>query len=70
MAKITNSVSFPQEYLFYNTSSLTINHNLGYKPMVYCVVGGIMAFCDVYHTDNNQCVISFQNSISGVIYLR
>lgn len=70
MAKIFNPVSRPTEYSFTNTNNFTITHNLGYKPMVYCVVNGEMAFCNVTHNSIDQLVVTFQNSISGTIFLR
>ena len=70
MAKFNNPFSQPREYPFINTSNFTITHNLGFKPMVYCIVDGRQAFCEVVHTDQNELVITFQNSLSGVIFLR
>jgi len=70
MAKIYNPNSFPTTFNFANQSNITITHNLGYKPMVYLVVNGQMAFCDVVHNSINELEVTFQNSISGTIFLR
>lgn len=70
MAKIYNPVSFPNTFNFTNQTNMTITHNLGYKPMVYLVVNGQMAFCDVTHNSIDELVVTFQNSISGTIFLR
>lgn len=70
MAKIYNPISRPQIINFSNTNNLTITHNLGYRPIVYCVVNNEMAYCDVTHNSKNELVVSFQNSISGTLFLR
>lgn len=70
MAKIYNPVAYPKEFNFVNLNNMTITHNLGYKPMVYLVVNGQMAFCNVTHNSINELIVTFQNSISGTIFLR
>jgi hypothetical protein len=69
MAIITTNQR-PKEYLFLNVKEITITHNLGYKPMVYCIINGEMALCDVTHTDNNELVATFQNATTGSLVLR
>jgi hypothetical protein len=70
MAKFFNPVSFPTTFNFTNQNNMTITHNLGYQPMVYLVVNGQMAFCNVTHNSINELVVTFQNEISGTIFLR
>mgnify|MGYP001398021027 CR=1 FL=1 len=60
----------PQEHSFSNVSIVVITHNLGYKPLVYVVVDGELSFCQVDYNDENQVTLTFQNSLSGVAYIR
>ena len=61
----------PQEHSFSNTSSVTISHNLGYKPIVYVVTSsGEFAFCQITYNGDNEVTLTFQNSLSGVAYIR
>ena len=61
----------PLIFDFTNTTQVTIDHNLGYKPFVYVVTSeGLMSFATITYTDDNQIVISFQNSQTGKAYIR
>jgi hypothetical protein len=61
----------PEEYPFTNTNTVIINHNLGYKPWVYIVLSdNIQSLSTVTHTNKNSLTVTFQNSLSGTVYLR
>lgn len=60
----------PQEYTFSNVSIVVITHNLGYNPLVYVVVDNELCFCQVDFNDVNQVTLTFQNSLTGVAYIR
>tara|TARA_R100001079_G_scaffold81263_1_gene44829 strand:- start:319 stop:531 length:213 start_codon:yes stop_codon:yes gene_type:complete len=63
--------SGPQEHNFTNTNQVVINHNLGYKPLVYVVTNeGELSFCQVDYNSDNQVTLTFQNSLTGVAYIR
>ena len=48
------------------TSTWTINHNLGYKPIVNIFsVGGLEVDATIIHTSDNQCVITFNVDTAG-----
>lgn len=61
-----NVAPFTQE--FTNTTTLVINHYLGYYPNVYIVVNNQMIMADVQHNNANQFVVSFLNALSGTVF--
>lgn len=69
MAQITSSMR-PRSYIFVNSNSITITHNLGYIPLVQIIVNGALVMGDVSHTSTDQLIVTFVNAISGTIYLR
>lgn len=69
MAQISRSPR-PRSFMFINSDSVTITHNLGYIPMVQIIVNGALVSGDVTHNSTNELVVTFVNAISGSIYLR
>jgi hypothetical protein len=55
---------------FTSSSEVTVDHNLGYYPVVWVMVDGHMHFGTVQYTTINQVVVTFQLSISGSVHLR
>ncbi len=55
---------------FTSSSEVTVDHNLGYYPVVWVMVDGYMHFGTVQYTTINQVVVTFQLSISGSVHLR
>jgi hypothetical protein len=48
------------------SSTWTINHNLGYKPIIQIFsVGGVELTGGINHTSLNQAIISFATAIAG-----
>ena len=61
----------PQIYSFSNSTEVTIVHNLGYRPLVYVVDGdGHQCWVQVVHNSNMELVLTFQNSLTAIAYLR
>jgi hypothetical protein len=61
----------PETYPFSNVQQVIITHNKGFKPFVYVITdAGEVGFCQITHTSDNQLTLSFQNSLSGVAFVR
>jgi hypothetical protein len=55
------------EHPFTNQLSVTVDHNLGYKPAVTVIdSAGDEVECDVTHESANQAILNFSASFSGV----
>ena len=54
-------------YIFGSAATTwTINHNLGYKPVISCyTVGGIEVVADIVHTSDNQAIVYFSTATAG-----
>tara|TARA_R110002096_G_scaffold197464_1_gene380809 strand:- start:287 stop:499 length:213 start_codon:yes stop_codon:yes gene_type:complete len=70
MASVVIPRPRPVSYPFINITSIVITHNLGYFPLVYCIVNGELIMCEVAHTSNSELIVSFALAISGFIFLR
>tara|TARA_R110000744_G_scaffold17257_2_gene46926 strand:+ start:529 stop:744 length:216 start_codon:yes stop_codon:yes gene_type:complete len=71
MASLSFFVSKPESYAFTNTATIIIDHNLGYKPLVYVIMSdGIQSWGEVLHNSDLKLTITFQNSQTGTAYLR
>jgi hypothetical protein len=61
----------PDTFPFSNVRTVIITHNKGFKPFVYVITdAGEVGFCQITHDSDNQLTLSFQNSLSGVAYVR
>lgn len=61
----------PIEVGFIDQLSVTVTHNLGYKPFVEVIdLAGKIIDCDVQHTDNNEFIVTFIVTQSGTIIYR
>jgi|TARA_B100001250_G_C19399324_1_gene614045 hypothetical protein len=61
----------PETYPFSNVQQVIITHNKGFKPFVYVITdAGEVGFCQITHNSDNQLTLSFQNSLSGVAFVR
>ena len=61
-----NSVGFEQA--FSSASSVTVNHNLGYKPAVTVIdSAGDECIGDVDHLSNNELIVTFSAPFSGTV---
>ena len=61
----------PETYPFSNVQQVIITHNKGFKPFVYVITdAGEVGFCQITHTSDNQLTLSFQNSLTGVAFVR
>ena len=61
----------PDQFAFSTVQTVIITHNKGFKPFVYVITdSGDVGFCQITHDSDNQLTISFQNSLSGVAFVR
>lgn len=68
MAKANFSTRPHFEHTFTNASTVVIDHNLGYRPHVYVLIGNDVVHADVQHTTNNRMVITFLISVTGTVF--
>lgn len=55
------------ESSFINQSKWIINHNLGYNPIVQCIVDGALAFPEIQFVSSLQAIATFINPTSGSV---
>ncbi len=71
MPVYVSPIATPTIVEFTNQTTITVNHNLHYRPFVTIydldanVIGG-----NIQHTSNDQFVVTFESSESGTIYYR